>query len=144
MICSNCGQTLDDSAKFCTKCGMTVGVDNRVAYASAQAQPTYNASVPQQMYYPNNSTNSKDKTIKIVGGIVIVVLLAVVAVLYSKVTSLESSVAQYERKIEEYEETIGEYKGTIGEYEETIGEYENRSTLDKTGEALEGWLEYFK
>lgn len=130
MICSNCGQTLDDNAKFCAKCGMTVGVDNRGINISAQAQPAYNASVPQQIYYPNNSTNNNGKTIKIICGIVIVVLLAVVAVLYSKVAFLENSIAQYETIIEEYEETISGY--------------ENRSTLDKTGEALEGWLEYLE
>ena len=144
MICNKCGNTLDDNAKFCTKCGNNLSATNvpisdarteqpPVNMANLVQQPINNISNPtQQIPYNTNMANTiqqKDRTIKIVGGIIIAILIIVIIAKSDENSNLKNDISYYENK--------------VNQYENQINEYENKNAVDKTLDAIDSWLDIF-
>lgn len=143
MICSKCGTTLNDNAKFCKKCGNPISVsDIPIADAYAEQQPNNMADFVQQpinsitnpsqeMPYNANITGAieqKDKTIKIVGGIVIAVLVVALIFKSNENSQLKNDIARYEDQ--------------IYQYEDKIYQYENENVIEKTIDAVGSWVDF--
>lgn len=126
MICTKCGNTLADNAKFCTKCGNAVSAPNKgmeqqsVAMTPPVQQPVVYVSNP-------NAIQQKNNTMKIFGGIVIAVLVVAIIALFIKVS--------------EQEEDLSYYQDQMNRYEYRINQYENRNAFDKTIDAIGSWFE---
>lgn len=91
MNCTNCGNTLEENAKFCTKCGKHVSIPN----ANIGQQPVYNVN-------PAGVIPEKNNTITIILGIAVGVLVIVLISMQSKVTNLENELSQAQLQIEDY------------------------------------------
>lgn len=110
MNCTNCGNILNENAKFCQKCGTPVSVPNM----SAGQQPV-NATAPMQqpVYGTILSTNThKKNNIIIIGLAIVIVVLALMLIsMQSKVSSLKAQLEQYENRnsIEKSIDAIGSW-----------------------------------
>lgn len=75
MNCTNCGNVLEDNAKFCTKCGNSISVKNM----NISQQPVNIATpIQQQPIYsvnPVGTTPKKNNVLTIILGIAVAVLV---------------------------------------------------------------------
>lgn len=143
MICTKCGTILLDNAKFCTKCGNptpksdttiqeqptsntgnSTQVPNNIAMSTKQPEHIIIPNIQQPPYYINTVgfIPKQNKTLNIVGGIVIAALIVIIILLVDKNYELNMQVA---------------------EHEYWINQYENRGTVDKTIDAVDSWLDFF-
>lgn len=113
MYCPNCGNNLEENAKFCQKCGTSVSIPNM----SASQQSVNTAPSMQQAVYGANptttATSKKNNIILIALGVVVVVLVLMLISMQSKNSSLETQMYNYE----------------------------NRNSVDKTIDAIGSWLD---
>lgn len=87
MYCINCGNKVDDGAKFCSNCGATVRVSSQ---AQPLNQPTYTASrneMPKPTYIPPNNIKPKSKAPAVIISLIAALILigfvvGYVAILY--------------------------------------------------------------
>lgn len=119
MKCPNCGNTLEDNAKFCTNCGNPVSATN----LNTNQQPV-NMTVPvQQPAYnlnPVGDIPKKNNVITIILGVAVAVLLAMLISMQSKVYNLESELSRSQRDLENYK---------------------NRNSIEKSIDAIGSWID---
>lgn len=119
MNCPNCGNTLEENAKFCQKCGNPVSAPDM----NASQHPVNMATPMQQPVYGTNPATTipkKNNIITIALGVVVVVLALILISMQSKISNLENELVRTRNEMEDYE---------------------NRNAVEKSIDAIGSWLE---
>lgn len=156
MICTKCGNSLEDSAKFCTKCGTAISFSDgylqnetpnsetatqqlsfenptvqQPQYETAKTPHTqYVESViqqPQNYVTPYQSTPpTPNSSAKSIAVMALIIILFVFVGVI--VSNLYTSNLRLENEVKYYQNQVEDY--------------ENKDAIDKTADAISSWLDY--
>ena len=135
MTCPNCGNNLENNAKFCTKCGVSI-----IIQQSSEQSPQI--STPQ---LDSHTSASKNNTYKILNVVIASVFIIIIIVLSlgnkSSNDETEDWAQMYEDLSTDYDVLYLEYQSVINQYNDLAERYNNLSGQN----GVSSWLgEIFK
>jgi len=132
MNCINCGTSLNDNAKFCTKCGTVIQSIPEISTQNIPAnklnnfnQPIY--TTPNMMSPAKKSlSNKQHNAIHVLMGLIIIIL-TITTIYFGKETFF-------------WYDASNMYRNQSESYRNQYEEYINRSPEEKTKDAISSWF----